>query len=139
MVTLRVDVRTKSKLFAARVPGINRIAGEVVRELIKLGLDRLDEILRPRPAGVYLSVSQAGRNKASTGHFRRSVNAVHSKSASRIQSNVIYGPWLEGVSSRNQATRFRGYSMFRKTGQEIEKMASPLLEKRVNKFIRSLG
>lgn len=31
---------------------------------------------------------------------------------------VIYGPWLEGVSSRNDATRFKGYHAFREAMQE---------------------
>lgn len=35
---------------------------------------------------------------------------------------VIYGPWLEGVSSRNQTTRFKGYHMFRRAGQRVEAM-----------------
>jgi len=28
-------------------------------------------------------------------------------------SGVVYGPWLEGVSERNQQTRFKGYHAFR--------------------------
>lgn len=32
---------------------------------------------------------------------------------------VIYGPWLEGTSRRNQTTRFRGYAAFRRTVQHI--------------------
>lgn len=33
---------------------------------------------------------------------------------------VIYGPWLEGVSSRNTATRFKGYHAFRESFQESQ-------------------
>ncbi len=40
----------------------------------------------------------------------RSHHAVH-------DSNIIYGPWLEGIGSRNKTTRFKGYSHFRKTTQ----------------------
>lgn len=32
---------------------------------------------------------------------------------------VIYGPWLEGVGSRNQTTRFKGYAAFRRAQQRI--------------------
>lgn len=33
----------------------------------------------------------------------------------------VYGPWLEGVGSRNApVTRFRGYSAFRKAAQALE-------------------
>lgn len=35
-------------------------------------------------------------------------------------SNVIYGGWLEGTSSRNQTTRFKGYHTFRLVTQRID-------------------
>jgi hypothetical protein len=30
-------------------------------------------------------------------------------------SGLVYGPWLEGVSSKNATTRFKGYHSFKKT------------------------
>lgn len=36
---------------------------------------------------------------------------------------VIYGPWLEGVSHRNQTTRFKGYHAFRMATQEAQEYA----------------
>lgn len=33
---------------------------------------------------------------------------------------VIYGPWLEGTSSRNKTTRFKGYASFRRAAQALE-------------------
>lgn len=32
----------------------------------------------------------------------------------------VYGPWLEGVGSRNQTTRFKGYHAFRKAAQALD-------------------
>lgn len=38
--------------------------------------------------------------------------------------DVIYGPWLEGVGSRNYpVTRFRGYATYRRKFQEIDRRA----------------
>lgn len=34
---------------------------------------------------------------------------------------IIYGPWLEGVSSRNRETRFKGYAAFRRATQSVER------------------
>ena len=34
---------------------------------------------------------------------------------------VVYGPWLEGTSSRNQTTRFKGYATFRTVKERLEK------------------
>lgn len=35
--------------------------------------------------------------------------------------SVVYGPWLEGVGSRNAATRFKGYFTFRLAKQDVER------------------
>jgi len=32
---------------------------------------------------------------------------------------IIYGPWLEGTSSRNHTTRFKGYASFRRATDEV--------------------
>lgn len=32
----------------------------------------------------------------------------------------VYGPWLEGVGSRNNTTRFKGYHAFRKASQALD-------------------
>jgi hypothetical protein len=37
---------------------------------------------------------------------------------------VIYGPWLEGVGSRNRSTRFKGYFHFRQTTQSMNNRRS---------------
>lgn len=33
----------------------------------------------------------------------------------------VYGPWLEGVGSRNATTRFKGYHAFRKAASALER------------------
>jgi hypothetical protein len=35
----------------------------------------------------------------------------------------VYGPWLEGVGSRNATTRFKGYHTFRIIAQQLDRMA----------------
>lgn len=39
---------------------------------------------------------------------------------------VIYGPWLEGISERNQTTRFKGYASFRRAAQGLQAKTEPL-------------
>lgn len=36
---------------------------------------------------------------------------------------IVYGPWLEGTSSRNMTTRFKGYHIFRRTFESEERHA----------------
>jgi hypothetical protein len=43
--------------------------------------------------------------------------------------NVIYGPWLEGVGSRNDpVTRFRGYHTFRTVSRELNVASAGIAE-----------
>jgi len=139
MVALRTSIVGTGKLFTDDPgPALAKVTGGIIQELIQNGESLLDERLRPRPAGVFLSVSQAQPGHASVGHFRRSVNSRFNNLSGFIQSNVVYGPWLEGDSARNATSRFKGYQSFRKVGQELEKDAEPVISRHLNAFVRSL-
>src|SRR5258706_15742352 len=59
------------------------------------------------------------------------VSRVHVRGlgATQIISNdMVYSPWLEGVSRRNHSTRFRGYHTFRLIGQELDALAEPMAQ-----------
>lgn len=51
---------------------------------------------------------------------------------------TVYGPWLEGTSSRNQTTRFKGYSDFRKAAQQLDREATGIAQGVVNRRIGQL-
>ena len=53
-------------------------------------------------------------------------------------SGIIYGPWLEGVSSRNDATRFKGYRMFRNAVQDLNRIAPTILRRHLTKAARKI-
>jgi hypothetical protein len=42
-------------------------------------------------------------------------------------SGVVYGPWLEGISSRNQTTRFKGYHTFRIVRGRMSQKSSAII------------
>ena len=52
---------------------------------------------------------------------------------------VIYGAWLEGVSSRNQSSRFRGYSTFRKVTQQLDKAAGGIAQRILGPFLARMN
>lgn len=52
---------------------------------------------------------------------------------------TVYGPWLEGTSSRNQSTRFRGYQTFRKIRQELQGKAAGIAEPILSRFVNRMG
>jgi hypothetical protein len=50
-------------------------------------------------------------------------------------SGVIYGPWLEGVGSRNASTSFKGYSTFRTVAAEEQARVPSLADSIVTKYV----
>lgn len=135
-----VEVKATGPVFQNASGPLRRALNDAIRELVDDGTERLNEVLRPRPAGVFLSVVQAGR-AASTGHYRRSIHAVVRNGFGIItDSKVVYGPWLEGLSRRNAVTRFKGYASFRRTAQWLQrKRVKLVVNKHISRLVRKLG
>lgn len=56
--------------------------------------------------------------------------------ASIVTTDIAsYGPWLEGVGSRNESTRFKGYHGFRLAAQEVSGMAPEIAAKAVAAYV----
>ena len=53
--------------------------------------------------------------------------------------DVVYGPWLEGVSRRNASTRFSGHAQFRRAHQRLDREASKIVDRAVSRNIGRLG
>lgn len=54
--------------------------------------------------------------------------------------SVIYGPWLEGVGSRNfPATRFRGYFTYRRTTQQLDRRAGVIADYTMREWIGGMN
>ena len=122
---MTVEVKLRGPLLEGRAPAI-------ITEAIKAAVADVtaegerDVKLQLRPGHGLVS-----------GHYRRS---IHGETGSALHgrihdSNVVYGPWLEGVSSRNQTTRFKGYAMFRNATQQLERKKGALLEHRVRQAV----
>lgn len=52
---------------------------------------------------------------------------------------VVYGPWLEGVGSRNARSRFKGYSTFRRMRQVAQGRVTTVASPVVADLVRRLG
>lgn len=55
-----------------------------------------------------------------------------------VHDKVIYGPWLEGLTSRNAATRYKGMHHYRRAGQQLEREAPVLAERLLPKYLGRL-
>jgi hypothetical protein len=73
-------------------------------------------------------ILQAQYFKRPTGYYGRHIVNQDMGSQHVIHdSGVVYGPWLEGVGSRNfPHTRFKGYSIMRKTTRAMQDRAKQL-------------
>lgn len=99
-----------------------RSAGTLAKEAERRIQLRLSSVLR-NPTGYYQSqirVRQDGADAAVT------------------DSGVIYGPWLEGVSSRNARSRFKGYATFRRIQQDVTAAAERIVKPDVDRLVRDL-
>lgn len=62
--------------------------------------------------------------KVPTGYYESHVRISNVSGDPTVNDGgtIKYGPWLEGVGSRNfPATRFKGYSAFRKAAERLER------------------
>lgn len=74
-----------------------------------------------------------------TGYYESRVEIHNTSGGLEVwdggQAGPVYGPWLEGVGSRNASTRFKGYHAFRKAAsaleRRIESMGERLLRRNV--------
>lgn len=74
--------------------------------------------------------------KNPTGRYRRSIRVEQKGSVHQVNDgNIVYGPWLEGVSSRNAKSRFKGYRTFRIVKQRIDRRAAEDAEKRLPRYL----
>lgn len=52
---------------------------------------------------------------------------------------ATYSAWLEGVGSRNETTRFKGYNSFRRSSQELDRMAQSMADETFQPYLRQLN
>ncbi len=70
-----------------------------------------------------------------TGYYESHVSA---KGHTIQDGGVIYGPWLEGVGSRNRTTRFKGYFTFRRTTAAIQARAKEIADRVLPEYLRRM-
>lgn len=78
--------------------------------------------------------------KNPTGAYQASIVTDQASSDNVVtDGGVIYGPWLEGVSSRNTKSRFKGYATFRKTAQWLQGRATGIAEDKIRPYLSRMG
>lgn len=80
----------------------------------------------------------------STGRFRANLREVRDSPSSMtvpgpMIRGVTWAPWLEGTSTRNRSTPFRGYHLFRKTRRDLDQRAAEIGERILADVIAEMG
>lgn len=123
-MTVRTEVRTEGPFFDGRHERSLSAAVEVAeRAVADVGVNTVQRRLSAKlqnPTGYYESQIQTDRSV--TGFVV-------------TDGGVIYGPWLEGVTSRNEQTRFKGYSHFRRATQELAQQAARIAEPVIDRAV----
>ena len=75
-----------------------------------------------------------------TGRYRGQVVTDRATTGWAVtDGGVVYGPWLEGTSSRNKTTRFKGYQTFRRTRQWLEGRVESVAESNLGRHVKKMG
>lgn len=124
---MKLDVDTSGPMF-------NRQADRVVER----ATERAEAAVAER--GVTLVRSRLGQVlQRPTGYYASRISAVsYGGSHLTTDRGVVYGPWLEGTSRRNQTTRFKGYRTFRIVGQQLQGQAAGIAEPIIDRATRRL-
>lgn len=123
-------IRVSGPLFTASDAIMQELADQLLGDLLARGEELVKEDLYPGHGVV-------------TGQYRRGV--LGERRPGRVRhgvihdSNAVQGPWLEGTSSRNKTTRFKGYAMFRRATQQLEREKGKIGKDRIRQAVNKLN
>lgn len=98
---------------------------DTVDEMAQMGYDELQRRFKQK-------------HRRRTGAYESRVTVERGRSSNErviTDHGVIYGPWLEGTTSRNQNTRFKGYKSFRLTRLKIRRLVKPTAQANLDRYL----
>lgn len=117
-------ITKRGPIFDGRaIQAVDAFLDDAKREVANEGVNDVRTILGPQlqnPTGYYES---------------RITTDITSKDHVVTDGGVVYGPWLEGTSSRNQSTRFKGYNSFRKATAVLQRKTGNIIEGVLKKYL----
>ena len=104
----------------------NKDLGEMGRDWIRIDANEMD---------------RSGRG--GTGRAAAGVTLTERPGGYRIfgemKQGEVWWPWLEGSTSRNRSTRFKGYHTFRKTAKRLDDVAADTLQRHLAAHMGEIG
>jgi hypothetical protein len=133
-ITVETQVNVRGPLFEGRDKPIMRKFNEDAKQLVaKAGEQQIRERVTRRakhPSG------KPG------GHFAAAIVTKDYKKGRTITAEypqILRGPWLEGSSTRNASTRFKGWRMFRLTRTWLRRNYMKLIQDLLDKAVAELN
>ena len=132
-----VTIKVSGPLFKYGGEPIASAIRDSVHELTAEG----ERLAKDRAIEVVYSHGGAHPNRYKpTGRWLNSIHGdVVGEMGTLSDSKLVYGPWLEGVSSRNETTRFKGYATFRWVFGKLEDMKAGIVEKHIRRAVEKLN
>lgn len=133
MVWIMADVILRGVFFAPGEP-------YVTRAFLHKAQDRVANEAE-RKIHAFQNLLFRYQSSPKTGYYERHI--VNRDLGSRhiiTDSDVVYGPWLEGIGSRNYpVTRFKGYAIFRRTARDVQSRADELVAPIIKELCEALN
>lgn len=107
-------------------------------------LDRACQDISRRVATIGASMVRSNLHavlRHETPHYRLQNEARPDPPGWKVwDRGVVYGPWLEGVGSRNYpVTRFKGYATYRRTTQELDRRAETIADYTLREYMGGMN
>lgn len=129
---INLEVDTKGPFFTGAYQSeLHKHLDEAKAEVAQMGVNRIQERIGARaknPSGGY-----------SGSVVTDVVQPFNDQVISLSGRAVTYGPWIEGTSTRNSTTRFKGYRIFRQVRSWLRKQATPMAQTRIDEFVNRMN
>jgi len=129
---INLEVETKGPFFTGDYQReLHSFLDEAKAEVAQLGVNRIQQRI-------------GARAKDPSGGYAGSVitDVVQPFNDQQIHLRypaVTYGPWIEGTSTRNASTRFKGYRIFRQARSWLRKQATPIFQEKIDQFVARMN
>jgi hypothetical protein len=123
-----ITIQLRGPLFSGEA---NRAAADATRDI----MDRVASYAMEQ-----VQKNLDGSIKNPTPYYETQIqvtNLVQDRSVN--DRGVVYGPWLEGVGSRNQTTRFKGYASFRRATETTRRAVPGISGAIIRRYLKQMG
>jgi len=112
--------------------------GRALRAADRLRVAVVDDVAEDTLAQVQDALGTFLKNP--TGFYESQIRVSNAMTDRTVNdSGVVYGPWLAGVGSRNQTSRFKGYAHWRRATQRAQARVKTVTAASVRKHVKQMN